>query len=262
MRIVTNATKIALGALATALLAWGNHALTAKSCIEDISSRARAELDANGGKDVNLSFQTASGAWTRHPTLGGGAGLADDLKAKLLGLVGGVAGVGNVKWGDGAPAAAAPAATATDAAPAATAEKVAECQGDVNGLLTGKTIAFKDGSAYVSPSNGKLLDDLATALKPCAGTVVEVQGHTSSTGSAQLNNSLSQARADAVRAELVKRGLTEAQLTAKGYGSTKPLNAANTADGANRRIEFAIGSAGAITPVDGAAAATTPSGGE
>ncbi len=154
---------------------------------------------------------------------------------------------------------------ATAAVPAvASAEAVATCQTDVNSLLTGKQIKFADGSAVVDASNGALLDELATTLKPCAGTVVEVQGHTSSTGSVDFNRRLSQQRADAVRGELVKRGLVEGQVSAKGYGPDKPLMPEDTANATNRRIEFAISAgAAAVTPVDAAPAAdaTTTEGG-
>ena len=42
-------------------------------------------------------------------------------------------------------------ADAGAAAPAATAEEVASCQADINKTMTGKTINFKSGSAYIDP---------------------------------------------------------------------------------------------------------------
>lgn len=138
--------------------------------------------------------------------------------------------------------AAAPATTA----PAATAEAVAECQGDINTVMTGKTVNFQSGSAYLANDGNTLLDDVAKVLKPCAGTTVEIQGHTDLIGGAAINQSLSQARADAVKQALVTRGIAATQLTAKGYGPSQPLENARTAEAnaKNRRTVFVISAAG------------------
>ncbi|MDZ3838475.1 MAG: OmpA family protein, partial [Rhodospirillales bacterium] len=63
-----------------------------------------------------------------------------------------------------------------------------------------------------------------------------------STGNAEANLALSQARADAVRDELVGFGGNAATLIAKGYGGTRPLASNDTAEGReqNRRIEFTV----------------------
>jgi outer membrane protein OmpA-like peptidoglycan-associated protein len=149
----------------------------------------------------------------------------------------------------------APAAAPTPAAapvPAATAAAVTECQGDINAVMTGKTVNFKSGSAYLAADSNALLDDVAKALKPCAGTVVEIQGHTDLVGGADTNLILSQSRADTVKQALITRGLAAETLTAKGYGATQPLeNGINpSANAKNRRTIFSIGAAGAkpVTP--------------
>ena len=48
--------------------------------------------------------------------------------------------------------------------------------------MTGKTINFQSGSAYLAADSNAIIDELAKALAPCAGTKVEVQGHTDLTG--------------------------------------------------------------------------------
>jgi outer membrane protein OmpA-like peptidoglycan-associated protein len=69
---------------------------------------------------------------------------------------------------------------------------------------------------------------------------MEVSGHTDNTGTAQGNAKLSENRARAVRALLVKSGVPSAMLTAKGFGSEKPIADNTTEEGRfrNRRIEF------------------------
>ncbi len=161
----------------------------------------------------------------------------------------------------GSVAAVAPAATSVAtppaiAVPAATAEAVTACQGDINAVMTGKTINFRSGSAYLAADSNTLLDDVAKALKPCAGTSVEIQGHTDLVGGADTNLILSQSRADTVKQALVSRGIDVARLSAKGYGATQPIeNIINPAANAkNRRTIFAISAA--------AAAPSTPQGGQ
>jgi OmpA-OmpF porin, OOP family len=143
-------------------------------------------------------------------------------------------------------------AAATPAVIPATQEAVVACQGGVNTLMTGKTINFQSGSAYLAADSTALIGDIAKALKGCAGTTVEVQGHTDLMGRAELNQTLSQSRAETVVKSLVDQGVPVAQLSAKGFGATQPLENARTsaANTKNRRTVFAISTAGAAPAVD------------
>ena len=69
----------------------------------------------------------------------------------------------------------------------------------------------------------------------------EISGHTDNTGDAVANIVLSDARAKAVVAYLVKQGVAADALTAKGYGADKPIadNASDDGRARNRRVEFA-----------------------
>ncbi len=156
----------------------------------------------------------------------------------------------------GAASSVAAAGSGTMAAVTATpasAEKVAACQTDVNKLMTGKTVNFQSGSAYLAASSNALVAELATSLKACAGTVVEVQGHTDLSGSAEVNMELSQARAENVVKALVTAGVPAAQLSAKGFGLTQPLENARSAeaDAKNRRTVFAVSAAAQAAPTGG-----------
>jgi OOP family OmpA-OmpF porin len=76
--------------------------------------------------------------------------------------------------------------------------------------------------------------------------VIEVQGHTSNTGSAEHNLGLSERRAQAVKAYLIEhsnlKGQSEENLTAHGYGLTQPIDTNDTPEGRanNRRVELKV----------------------
>jgi outer membrane protein OmpA-like peptidoglycan-associated protein len=71
---------------------------------------------------------------------------------------------------------------------------------------------------------------------------VEIQGHTDNTGGRELNQRLSDSRANAVRDWLIKAGINAGRLTAKGYGQDKPLapNVTEANRARNRRVQFII----------------------
>ncbi|HEX2682687.1 MAG TPA: OmpA family protein, partial [Ferruginibacter sp.] len=68
-------------------------------------------------------------------------------------------------------------------------------------------------------------------------------GHTDNVGSDNLNQPLSEQRAKAARDYLIRKGLTENRVEAKGYGSSKPVADNNTEEGKrkNRRVEIVLG---------------------
>ncbi len=162
---------------------------------------------------------------------------------------------GPMKFGERCAANVTPAAPAADVNATAavvvpaTAEAVKSCQDGVNTLLTGKTINFETGSARIAGNSSELVNQIGDALKGCAGTSIEVAGHTDARGNDASNLTLSEARAKAVVDALSARGVAASQLTAKGYGETKPLDSSNTAEGdaKNRRIEFTVAATGGDT---------------
>jgi outer membrane protein OmpA-like peptidoglycan-associated protein len=130
------------------------------------------------------------------------------------------------------------------ATPAATPapEQVKAAQEKLTQEMTLQNIEFETASATIRPASTKILDDVATTLKQVAGTSVEIGGHTDSRGSEAINLKLSQDRADAVKTYLVGKGISASQLTAKGFGASKPVADNATPDGQqkNRRIEFTL----------------------
>jgi outer membrane protein OmpA-like peptidoglycan-associated protein len=104
-------------------------------------------------------------------------------------------------------------------------------------------VRFKFGSAVIQRSSFTMLDQVAKVLQNHPDLVrIQVEGHTDSTGSARANTALSQARAEAVVAYLVRRGVDRARLVPQGFGPTRPLATNVTRSGreANRRVEFRV----------------------
>lgn len=111
---------------------------------------------------------------------------------------------------------------------------------DTRAELTGVT--FKAGSAELVPSSLKTLDAAIAGLKRNPKAKVEVQGHTSSEGGEEYNQKLSEDRANAVRDYMIRRGIAEARLTARGYGFSVPKadNDSEAGRKQNRRIELVV----------------------
>ena len=103
-----------------------------------------------------------------------------------------------------------------------------------------RTILFDLGKSSIKDESEEVLADIIAILNEYPNAKFEVEGHTDSTGSAQLNQNLSQSRALAVRDYLVENGIDEFRLSAKGYGEDRPIATNNTRAGRaqNRRVEI------------------------
>jgi outer membrane protein OmpA-like peptidoglycan-associated protein len=105
------------------------------------------------------------------------------------------------------------------------------------------SIEFETGSSNIRPSSYKLLNEIFESAVVAEGLKVGVYGHTDANGTDALNIPLSEKRADAVRQYLIKKGLSDNRVEAKGYGSSKPV-ASNTTEAGrskNRRVEIVLG---------------------
>jgi OmpA-OmpF porin, OOP family len=110
-------------------------------------------------------------------------------------------------------------------------------------IVISEQVQFETGTAVIRPESDALLTDVARELGDHAEVkLVEVAGHTDSTGSAELNRRLSAERAHAVMAWLVAHGIAPVRLAAKGYGPDRPLadNATEEGRAKNRRVEFRV----------------------
>jgi outer membrane protein OmpA-like peptidoglycan-associated protein len=105
-------------------------------------------------------------------------------------------------------------------------------------------VGFDPGKSALSKKTEADLDKVAEKLKanPQAKRI-RIEGHTDKLEAGPKRAAaLSQARADAVREYLVKRGIEGERLQAVGYGEARPLDKRNTADARakNRRVEFIV----------------------
>lgn len=112
----------------------------------------------------------------------------------------------------------------------------------IDDTLKNRIIEFQSGSAILTPSGIKILDEMAAALHKVGGKKVKIIGHTDSSGDAAKNLTLSQERATAVKNYLLTKNIAPDALSSEGMGSNKPVADNATPDGRkkNRRIEFEV----------------------
>ena len=106
-----------------------------------------------------------------------------------------------------------------------------------------KTMRFPVGQSVIMPDNYGLLSKVQRAIRTFGEPDVIIGGHTDSTGSEEINEHLSQQRADAVRQYLVaNETLPYEKIIAVGYGSMRPIasNATESGRATNRRIDVII----------------------
>jgi OmpA-OmpF porin, OOP family len=104
-------------------------------------------------------------------------------------------------------------------------------------------VMFELGKAEIRPESFGLLDDIAQVMQENPQIeVVQVEGHTDSTGGADVNRRLSGERAASVKKYIVGKGIVAGRLTSKGFGPDVPIGDNQTDEGReqNRRVEFKI----------------------
>ena len=103
-------------------------------------------------------------------------------------------------------------------------------------------VTFATDSADLSPAFFDVLVSVSKVLDEFDQTVVEVAGHTDSTGSAAYNQGLSERRADSVATFLVSQKVNDQRLIVVGMGETYPVADNGDAPGrqANRRVEITM----------------------
>ena len=103
-------------------------------------------------------------------------------------------------------------------------------------------VNFETGKAELKPESFPVLDELVAYLNRKDDERIEIGGHTDNVGKPAANITLSMERAKSVMAYIISKGIDANRLTAKGYGSSVPVESNATAAGraVNRRTEVKI----------------------
>jgi outer membrane protein OmpA-like peptidoglycan-associated protein len=108
-------------------------------------------------------------------------------------------------------------------------------------------VLFPSGGDTLSPTAQQSLEQVATALRdqPPERPIV-IEGHTDSRGATEMNEQLSQRRAQAVANYLSSHGVDMSRLQVVGKGEENPIASNDTTDGraSNRRVEIVLGGHG------------------
>lgn len=103
-------------------------------------------------------------------------------------------------------------------------------------------ITFATNRSEINPSFFDVLNSVALVLKEYDQTMVEVMGHTDSTGSEDYNWRLSEQRAASVSQYLMAQGLASSRIQSSGLGESYPIASNSTPEGRqlNRRVELTL----------------------
>jgi len=103
-------------------------------------------------------------------------------------------------------------------------------------------ITFKTNSSDLQPDFFAVLNSVSLVLKEYDKTILEIAGHTDSTGTPQYNQALSERRAATVAQYLESQGLNAQRVITVGAGQTRPIASNDTEQGraANRRVELTL----------------------
>jgi outer membrane protein OmpA-like peptidoglycan-associated protein len=118
-----------------------------------------------------------------------------------------------------------------------------DTQDTARGLVASMSdVTFATGQATLQPQAREKLAQISGILLAHPGLHVDIEGHTDSVGSDELNQALSERRADAVRSYLAQLGIHESRTSARGFGLTRPIATNDTAEGRqmNRRVELVV----------------------
>jgi len=105
-----------------------------------------------------------------------------------------------------------------------------------------RTVEFESGKAVLTDAGKAILDEVIAIIKAGQFGRINVVGHTDNDGARSRNLALSLARAEAVKAYAIGKGIAPDMVLASGEGPDRPLvdNASAAGRARNRRIEFRV----------------------
>lgn len=117
-----------------------------------------------------------------------------------------------------------------------------ERNGDKLLLNIPSSVTFDVDKATIKSPMKTVLNDIASTVNQYPKTMINIAGHTDSTGSDSHNQGLSERRADSVRNYLAGRGVMDERIHTRGYGESQPVASNDTAEGraSNRRVEIEL----------------------
>ena len=103
-------------------------------------------------------------------------------------------------------------------------------------------VTFDVASYTLKPEFRATLTQVAQSMNEYPNSLIDVYGHTDSTGSDAYNQTLSENRARTVANYLISQGVSAARIRSQGFGETLPVASNDTAEGRtkNRRVEIKI----------------------
>lgn len=206
------------------LIIWTSiFALTLAGCATKMQTGA---LVGSGiGAAVGAGVGQAAGRDTRSTLLGAGIGA----------VVGGLAGGAIGKYMDNQEAAMRQAIANVEGASI-------QRDKDILSVTFKSDYLFATNSYTLLPGAYDELNRVANVLRQYPETMIQISGHTDSTGSLETNQRLSERRAESVRNALINMGVNPSRLTMVGYGESRPIASNNTEAGRqqNRRVEVRI----------------------
>lgn len=111
-----------------------------------------------------------------------------------------------------------------------------------NAMIVLNNVFFDFDNSVLKPESYPELDRIVVLMNDRSTMQVEITGHTDATGTEVYNMNLSERRARAVTAYLVKKGIADDRITTSFFGESQLIDKSNTVDGnqKNRRVEFKI----------------------
>lgn len=105
-----------------------------------------------------------------------------------------------------------------------------------------ENLFFATNKTVILPQSEQAMSDLASFMAENPGVTIHIVGHTDAVGTDEANQILSEGRANAVRADLIGRGIAGERITTEGKGEKEPVADNDTEEGRqlNRRVEFTI----------------------
>src|SRR5262249_5222047 len=120
---------------------------------------------------------------------------------------------------------------------------ILETRSTARGLIVNMSdVLFDTGKYTLRPATREKLARVSGILVTHPSLKLEVEGHTDSVGGEEYNQRLSENRAASVRDYLVQNGIGINNVTARGFGKTRPVASNDTASGRqmNRRVELVV----------------------